>query len=137
MANGLYDQFVNSYMTQGANQVDLDAGDIRAILVDTGAYTVDIANHDFLDDVPMGARIAVAALTAESVTGRVFDAADTVFLSVSGTTVEAVVLYNHTGTEGTSRLIAYIDTATGLVLTPNGADVTAQWDNGANKIFRL
>jgi hypothetical protein len=31
----------------------------------------------------------------------------------------------------------YIDAATGLPLTPNGGDVTIQWDNGANKIFKL
>lgn len=137
MANALYTPFKNSYLTQGANQVDFDTDDIRAILVDTAAYTVDLTNHDFLDDIPGGARIATVALTGESVAGATFDANDAVFASVSGATCEAVVLYKHTGTESTSRLIAYIDTATGLPVTPNGADITVQWDNGANKIFTL
>ncbi len=35
------------------------------------------------------------------------------------------------------RLIAYIDTATGMPVTPNGGDITIAWDNGANKIFKL
>ena len=32
---------------------------------------------------------------------------------------------------------AYIDTATGLPITPNGGDIIVTWDNGINKIFRL
>ncbi|GAI46620.1 unnamed protein product, partial [marine sediment metagenome] len=36
-----------------------------------------------------------------------------------------------------SPLIALIDTATGLPVTPNDGDITIAWDNGANKIFKL
>jgi hypothetical protein len=77
------------------------------------------------------------ALTGKTVTAGVADAVDVTFTAVSGATVEAIVLYADSGTEATSRLIAYIDTATGLPLTPNGGDVTVAWDNGANKIFKL
>ena len=35
------------------------------------------------------------------------------------------------------KLIAYIDTATGLDVTPNGSDITITWDSGASKIFSL
>jgi hypothetical protein len=136
MANTLYDLFVNSYMTGGANLVDLDTDDIRVILVDAADYTFS-QTHDYLDDVPGAARVATAALTSESVTNRTFDAADTTFSSVTGDESEALILYNHTGTEGTSRLIAYIDTATNLPITPNGGDITVSWDDGANKIFTL
>ena len=133
MANALYTAFKQAaYDGTGLN---LGTADVRAILIDTGAYTVDLASHDFLDDVPAGARIATVALTGESWSGGVFDADDAVFTSVSGTTVEAVLLYIHTGVEGTSLLMAYIDTATGLVLTPNGGDVTASWN--ASGIFGL
>lgn len=137
MASGLYQAFVESYMTQGANQVDLDADDIRAILVDNADYTVNLATHDFLDDVPAAARVAVSgALQNKSVSARVFDADDITINSVSGDGTESVVLYKHTGTESTSRLIAYYDNA-GVVITPNGNNITIQWDNGANKIFKL
>ena len=47
------------------------------------------------------------------------------------------MIYRDTGTEATSPLIAYIDTATGLPITPNGGDIIVVWDDGANKIFRL
>jgi len=65
------------------------------------------------------------------------DAADVTYTAVTGDPSEAVVVYKDTGVEGTSQLIAYIDTATGLPVTPNGGDITIQWDNGINKIFKL
>ena len=47
------------------------------------------------------------------------------------------MIYVDTGTEATSPLIAYIDTATGLPITPNGGDIIVTWDNGTNKIFKV
>lgn len=135
--SALYQLFVESYMTQEANQVDLVADDIRAILVDNADYTVNLATHDFLDDVPAAARVAVSgALQNKTVTARVFDADDIVLASVAGDGTESVILYKHTGVEATSRLIAYIDNA-GVALVPNGNNVTLAWDAGANKIFKL
>lgn len=118
--------------------IDWDTDDIRAILIDVADYTVAIDTHDNLDDVAGAARVAVSSsLGSKTVTLGVADAADTVFTSVTGDPFEAIILYKHTGVESTSRLIAYIDTATGLPTTPNGADITVQWDNGANRIFKL
>jgi len=36
-----------------------------------------------------------------------------------------------------SPLLAFLDSVTGLPVTPNGGDITVAWDNGANKIFKL
>jgi hypothetical protein len=121
-----------------AGDIDWDAHDIRVILVDTGQYAFN-AIHDNLDDISVGARVATssAGLTGKTVVDGVADADDITILSVSGATVEAVVLYRDTGTESTSRLIAYIDTATGLPFTPSGGDVTIVWSNNADRIFRL
>ena len=117
--------------------IQWDADDIRCILVDTGTYTVSIDTHQFLTSVPAGARVAVTTqLISPTITLGVADAADITLTGVTGLTTEAVVIYAHTGVEGTSKLIAYIDNA-GVVLTPNGGDVTIQWDNGVNKIFKL
>ena len=46
-------------------------------------------------------------------------------------------VYQYTGVDATARLIAYIDSATGLPFLPSGGNVAIQWDNGANKIFKL
>ena len=56
---------------------------------------------------------------------------------MTGDPSEALVIYKDTGTESTSPLIMYIDTATGLPVTPNGGDITVTWDNGTNKIFKV
>jgi hypothetical protein len=115
--------------------LDLLVDDIRVILIDAGAYTFSAA-HDFLDDITAGGRESNAvALAGKTVTAGVLDATDTVLTgTTTGVTVEAVVLYKHTGVEATSPLVAYID---GLTGTTNGVDVTVQWDNGANKILKL
>lgn len=135
MANALYDKGREGFLD---GSIDWDTDDIRCILIDTADYTVDLATHDNLDDVPGDARVATSgALTSKTVTDGVADAADVILSSVTGDQCEAIVIYKHTGTESTSRLIAYIDTATGLPVTPNGGDITIQWDSGANKIFKL
>lgn len=135
MANALYDKGREGFLD---GSIDWDTDDIRVILVDTADYTVNLATHDNLDDIPAAARVATSgSLTGKSVTNGVADADDVVLSSVSGDQCEALVIYKHTGTESTSRLIAYIDSATGLPVTPNGGDITIQWDNGANKIFKL
>jgi hypothetical protein len=135
MANALYDKGREGFLD---GSIDWDSDDIRVILIDTDDYTVNLATHDNLDDIPAAARVATSgALTGKTVTDGVADADDVTFSSVTGDQSEALVIYKHTGTESTSRLIAYIDSATGLPVTPNGGDITVQWDNGVNKIFKL
>lgn len=138
MANALYNKGRQGFL-EGA--IDWDTDDIRCCLIDTGVYTVNLATHDNLDDITASPGLAIIAtsgsLTAKTTTDGIADAADVTFTSVSGATVEAVVIYKHTGVTTTSRLIAYIDTGTGLPVTPNGGNITIQWSNGANKIFKL
>ncbi len=135
MANALFDKGREGFLD---GSIDWDTNDIRLILVDEGTDNPNVATDDNLDDIAAGARVAVSnALDSPTVTAGVADAADEVLSAVAGATVEDITIYKHTGTEGTSRLIAKIDTATGLPLTPNGGDVTIAWDNGANKIFKL
>lgn len=134
MANQLYPKGREGFLD---GSIDWDTNDIRAIIVDTGAYTYNAA-HDNLDDIPGGARLNVSgALTGKTVTDGVADADDVTFTGGIASTGEAVVLYKHTGTESTSRLIAYIDTATGLPLPVYSGDIIFRWSDGADKIFKL
>lgn len=135
MANALYAKGKEALLD---GSINFNSDNIKAVLVDTGAYTADIANNTFLSDIPSGARIATSSnLSSKTVSGGVADAADIVFSAVSGATVEALVLYKDTGTSSSSRLLAYIDTLTGFPVTPNGGNINVAWDNGANKIFKL
>lgn len=135
MANALYDTGRASFLNAGVNWTS-DA--IKACLVDTGTYTPNLATDAFLSIIPGGAIISTSpAFTGKTTTAGVADAADITFTAVTGASVEALVIYKDTGVASTSQLIAYIDTATGLPVTPSGGDITVVWDNGANKIFKL
>lgn len=135
MANALFDKARQRFLE---GQFNWNTDTIKAVLVDTGTYSPNLSAHEFLSDVSTGARIAVSgAFTGKTTAGGAADANDITFTSVTGASIEAIMLYKDTGTDATSPLIAYIDTATGLPITPNGGDIIVTWDNGANKIFRL
>lgn len=135
MANALYDLARKRFL-EGA--FDWTSDTIKAILVDTALYTPNLTSHEFLSDVAGSSRVATSgAFTGKTTTGGAADANDVTFSSVSGASIEAIILYSDTGVEATSPLIAYIDTATGLPITPNGGDIIVTWDNGTNKIFKL
>lgn len=133
MANALYGKGREKFLS-GA--ISWSTDNIKVSLVDTGTYTVAIDTHEFYSDLS-GVVQDSGNLTSKTVTLGVADAADVTFSTVTGATVEAVVIWKDTGTASTSPLIAYIDTATNLPITPNGGDITVAWDSGANKIFKL
>ena len=135
MANALYDRGRQGFL---AGEIDWDANDIRIILIDEADDTIDLAVDEDLADRAGAARVATSsALGTKTTAAGVADAADVTLSSVTGDVSESIDIYQHTGTEATSLLIANIDTATGLPVTPNGGNITVQWDAGANKIFKL
>ena len=130
MANTLYDYCRQRFLEA---QINWMTDTVKVILVSTSAYTPQTAVHQYLSDIPPSGRIAgPVTLTAKATTGGAADAADCTFTSVSGATINAIVICKDTGTEATSPLIAYIDTATGLPITPNGGDITPR-SEAANK----
>jgi hypothetical protein len=135
MPNALYPKAKEAALGSGMN---LASGTVRAILVDTSAYTYSAA-HQFLSSVAAGARVGSAVtLASKTLTDGVFDAADISFTGLTAApSIEAIVLYVDTGSEATSPLIAYIDTATGLPTSAGASQVDVAWSNGANRIFAL
>ncbi|MEG2807538.1 MAG: hypothetical protein RR932_06110 [Acinetobacter sp.] len=135
MANTLYDSARKGYLEGQFNWL---SDTIKCILVSTSGYAVQTGTHQFLSDISTSAIIAPAVvLSGKSTNGGAADANDVTFLTVAGNTIGAIILYVDTGTPATSPLLAYIDTATGLPITPNGGDIIVTWDNGANKIFKV
>lgn len=117
--------------------IDLINDDIRIALIDDADYAYSDA-HDFLADVPAGARVALSgALTGKTTTDGVFDHATATFTGVVGDESEALIYYVHTGSDATARLIAYVDNAVNLPVTPNGQAITYTPSTGANKAFKL
>jgi hypothetical protein len=135
MANTLYDEARRLFLEAGINWL---TDDIKVVLVDAGAYTPNFTTHQNLADIGQSARITPGVLlTGKATTGGAADANDVTFSAVSGPSIESIVIYRDSGSDATSKLIAWLDTATGLPITPNGGDIIVTWDNGANKIFRL
>jgi len=135
MANALYDKARESFLKGEIAWAD---DNIKAILIDSANYTPNLASDQFVSSIAAGAKVATSAnFSSKTTAAGVADAGDITFLAVTGAQSEALVIFQDTGTSTTSRLIAYIDTATGLPVTPNGGDITVSWDNGTYKIFKL
>lgn len=136
MANALFDPGREGFLD---GSIDWDTDDVRVMLVASG-YSFD-ATDKFLSDIPATSydNGRSAALASKTVTNGVADAADTSLTATAATASNALVIFKHTGSDATARLIAYIDTPTsGLPFTPAaGQTVNVTWDNGANKIFKL
>ena len=135
MANLLYPKAKEDFLSGNLN---LSSNVISVSLVDTDIYTYNAAHEDRLD-VPNTAVIATQNLASKTIASGVFDADDTTFTNVTGANCEALILFHNDaqGGQATSRLIAYIDSATGLPILPNGGDITVRFSSGASKIFAL
>lgn len=116
MANQLYPKAKQAFL--GA-LIDMDTDDIRACLTRT-AYN---SAHEFLSSI--SDIVATSSqLASPTITNGVFDTADIVYPTVAaGASTAYIVLYKNTGVASTSRLIAHIDTATGLPVTPDGTNI--------------
>ena len=131
MANIIYTNFFGE-IAKGL--LDFTATDNRCLLErNTSSYTPN-KDHDFLDSFSGGGGVEISVasyarqpLASEAV--NIDDANDRVELDFdnlafgnleTGQTVKALIFYIHTGVDSTSRLIAYVDTATGLPATLGG-----------------
>ena len=135
MANALFTSFRNNQLSSAAAVVDFDGDTLKIMFVDHADDTPAPTTDDFIDDIASTARVpaigscpTLGTITIGSVAAGVFDAADTTFTSLSGDQSESLILFKDTGSEATSRLIGFWDTATGLPLTPNGGNVTVVWN---------
>ena len=130
----LFDKGRNRYLIGELDWVD---DIVRAYLVDAGAYVPNQNTHEYFSSVPAGARVDFADLTGKTAVDGVADADDVTWTLVSGPQSEYIVLYRFVTTEADSPLIALIDAATGLPVTPNGGDIVARWSDLSSRIFKL
>lgn len=126
MANVVYPKALQRCLSTG---LALDTVGARAVLSDSADYTYS-AVHEFLSDVPAGARVSVSAnLTTPTIGNGVFDSDDFVFPLATGDQSEQLIVYHHTiggASADTQRpLILYYDTGIGgMPITPNGQNIT-------------
>lgn len=138
MANAIYPLYKQSLLDSDTNS-DLNNNTATdgpfCALVDTGTYSYSAA-HQFYSSLS-GVVGTDQRITTPTITNGLFDGDNLTYSSVTGNSVEALVIYRkNSGANTTWRLVAYIDTSvTGLPVTPNGGDITITWN--ASGIFQL
>lgn len=144
MSNQLFDKGREGFL--GA-EIDWDAAVIKVALVRTYTSTSITTAHSVMSDVTAIGTVAATspALANKTKTLGVADGDDSLFTAVGvGAAIPTVIVYQSSAATGGAdvasslqRLIAFIDTATGLPVTPNGGDISVVWSSGADRIFRL
>jgi hypothetical protein len=135
MATGMYD---NGKAEMMGGDIDLVNDAVSAILVDLSLYTPDLEADLSLADIPEAARIAETLLIGKTIDVTTFRADDALFNSVtSDATVTGVVVLLDANTFSDSTLLCLFDSAASFPITPDGTDITVQWDAGTDGIFRL
>lgn len=130
----LYDRGRNRFLTGNLDWVN---NTIRAVLADSADYTPNQNTHEFFTSVGAAARVSTVDLAGKTAVDGVADANDATWTLVTGDQSEYIVLYRFVTADADSPLIALIDSATGLPVTPNGGDIVVRWSDLSNKIFKL
>jgi hypothetical protein len=115
--------------TSGTNLNGSGTTGVYIALVDTGTYTYSAA-HQYYSSISAGVVGTPVELTSKTFVNGLFDAADSTFSSVTGSSAEALVIYiKNAGANTTWPLVAYMDTGvTGLPVTPNGGDISVVYN---------
>lgn len=132
MSNAWYPLYKQSVMTEADTNNGLGANTSQdgpyCALVDLGAYTYSAA-HQYYSSLS-GIQGTPVQLTNPTLSSRTFDADDATFTSVTGVSIEALIIYRHnSGANTTWRLVLFLDTSvTGLPVTPNGGNIVVTWN---------
>lgn len=136
MANFIYGKAKQSLLN---GQFNISSDSLKVLLV-TESYVPDQNTDQFVSNIS-GSYIKerTSSLTNVTNTLGVIDANDITVAQYSGLAFKALVIYKDSGTDSTSRLLAYIDTATGIPFAGINAtiNITINWSNGSNKIISL
>lgn len=138
MANAVYPLYKQSLLA-GDSNADLDNNTATdgpfCSLIDTGTYTYS-ASHQFFSSVS-GVVGTDQRITTPTVVTGTLDGDDLTYTSVTGASVEALLIYRkNSGANTTWRLVLYEDTGvTGLPVTPNGGNIVVTWN--ASGIFTI
>lgn len=136
MANALYPLFKQSLLTQSPS-INFSSDTIKVMLCRSYSYN---PAHQYQQDVIANGTVVSTATIGSNKTYAlgVFDADDVTFTSVSaGAACTSLIIFKDTTVSTTSPLIAFIDTASGLPVTPVGVNIAVTWDSSSSRIFAL
>lgn len=142
MSNVAYPKGITGLMT---GLIDLDTAVLKAAFVRGYTYS---ASHEFMSDITGAGGGTLngtsAAIGSVTVVDGVLDGADTSASTTANATDHILILFQASAVTGgadvaasAQRLIARIDTGTGLPIQPGTGSTPITWDNGANKIVKI
>jgi hypothetical protein len=122
MANAHFASIKPSILTGTYN---FDTATFKGDLIDAADITLNVATHNFYDDVTAGV-VGTCTLANPTVTSGTFDTDNGTFSAQTGDVSEQILLWIDTGgASSTDPLVALYDTfASGMPVTPNGGDIT-------------
>lgn len=136
MANQLYKGIKEDFLNGTINLLSVN---LRVALVKNG-YSIDVDNDQYISDVG-SENIAARSNILEriSITDGILDAENETIENYGTSGFDYLIIYESTGDDSTSRLIAYIDTGDGLPVasTSETISITIQWSDLVTKIFSL
>lgn len=125
-----WNSFLELLTTAGIN---LSTDMIKVRIGRSSAYTFSQVD-EFASALP-AAIVTDVTLGSKVLVDGTLDAADAVFASVpAGAALDRLWIFKDTGVSTTSPLIAEI---TGFSVTPNGGDITIQWQATSPFIFKV
>lgn len=142
----------NTLFTEGRKlllngSVDWDgATPYKAVMVNTSgtnAWTPDMAIANMASIASNSFRTSAVEITNRAITSDgAADGDDVTFTAVASSAdpIEALIIYkegnNAAISDAANIPLVYIDSASGLSITPNGGNIIVVWDGGVNRIFR-
>ena len=128
MSNFIYLHALGDFLD---GSISMSTNTIRAALVVTGGTHYVATNTDNHYDAIASTNVLAtsSALGGISTTFGTFTAANISFVAVTSATnsASAIVLFQDTGTASTSPLVCYIDSYSGLPVTPTGQTINITW----------
>jgi hypothetical protein len=142
MASAHYNLALQEWFKGTIGDITSPTNTIKARLMRTAVYTFSQAHQwasqlpaPIVPDVVLGNKVANGNQPSGGTDPGCFDAADAVFPAVpGGALIDCLAVFKDTGNPATSNLLFYLD---GFQVTPNGGDITVQWQNAAPWIARL
>lgn len=139
MADAFYVEYRNAMLGAWTHSFpDLNTDNLKIGLRDEGATALNLTtqvDHADISSALVATSANLAGTTVGTVAAGVFDHDNVTFSTVSGASVESLDYYKDSGTSSTSPLLANIDSATGLPVTPNGGDIT--WTPSASGVWQI
>jgi hypothetical protein len=136
MSNAIYGKAKQAILN---GQINVSSQTLKVLLVES-SYSFSQNIHEFVSDIsPSSIKARSGALINVQNSLGVLDADDITFINYPGYAFKAAILYVDSGSDSTSRLIAYIDTATGIPFEGINTqlNITIVWSNDSSKIISL